>query len=226
MTVRGEKLVEYLSGSSGEPGECPYELLEEMWRGHPVDSVRTIALSNDAIGRPQVAWMLSELRERARPLVDLLPQLLRDSDSYTRYYAVESVRYVAGSDDGQLLAQALRALTDADPHVQSKALWLLANMDDEQLDAATGHASGDLASELSLLRSGEASARWRDRCERGGRLDCQIAVAAVARDHKIVDSRLPAIAASEWPEVREFAAEELRWRETRARQGLRREGTR
>jgi len=102
------------------------DLLTEVFRGHPVESLRRLLHSDEETAVKAGAWILSELGVRAAPMMADIVALLGHPLRYVRFFALDAVLASATSEDGVAVATAIGLINDPDDAVRWKALTFLA----------------------------------------------------------------------------------------------------
>ena len=135
-------------------GEYVNGLLEELFRGYSVDSVRQLLHHDNAALAIAGAFLVSELGILAQPLLDEVPRLLEHPQPEVRFDALDCVLVCARREqDGPLLATASSLVMDAEAPVRWKAIKFLARAASDCLVGATPFATGDVRLGLRWLSS-------------------------------------------------------------------------
>lgn len=190
--------------------EATNKLLRAFFAGYPIERLRLVLRSDDDDAVRAGAWIASELGVAAAPLINDVSPLLRHPLKLVRFFAVDAVLAAASADDGEVIAQAVGLIEDAEEAVRWKVLHLLARASSDQLAAALVRASrADLAGRLRWLAA--EPLRLEDVVTRldGDRLDRMFAVAGAARLASGRTQALRRATSSDDDEVRTFAREEL-----------------
>jgi hypothetical protein len=216
QTRTGDELIERIRAHSTDDavvGPAANDLLDELYRGYPVENLRVLLQGDEPSARTG-AWLLSELGERAAPLLDDVAVLLAHRHRNVRFFAVDVVLENAGGDDGPLIARTINLITDPESAVRWKVLGFLADATTEQLMAGAAHLPpgrlADLARWLIGYDTGEP-----DRAEVAAGLSAPdpltrlFAVAVAARLAEEDTALLEQAAAAADEEVRTFARERL-----------------
>lgn len=113
-----------------------HALLQHYFAGFPVDTLTSLLSKSSPVIRCSAIWIASELGVRATALLPYAVNLLSDENKATRYYAMDVV--VTCATDERVLAfpALLRMLRDDDKDVRIRAMRLLANASNQQLEAA------------------------------------------------------------------------------------------
>jgi len=109
------------------------ELLAEVYNGYPVTNLRQLLHSEEENAIKAGVWIASELGEIARPLLSEISRLLRHSLRYVRFCALDAVLLIAFATDGEVIAEAIRLLDDADEAVRWKTMHFLSKATPNQL---------------------------------------------------------------------------------------------
>lgn len=135
------------------------ELLREFHRGYPLDDLRVLLRSDDERILTLAAWLLSELGEKSRPLLNDVVPLLSHPLKGIRFWVLASLFWTS-PQNGCDLAQAFELLEDSEPGIRWKVLDILTRVSLEQIEAARNclelrrsnlsHLAG-----LSVLRNGD-----------------------------------------------------------------------
>ncbi|GGP13759.1 hypothetical protein LDL08_21050 [Nonomuraea glycinis] len=116
-------------------GQAANDLLNELFGGYPVESLRALLHSGDDDAVQTGAWLLSELGEQAAPLLEEVPALLAHQRLQVRFFAVEFVLLAADERHAGIIAQVLTLSRAADTAIRWKVLHFLAMASTEQLMA-------------------------------------------------------------------------------------------
>jgi hypothetical protein len=213
-TPRGDALIERIR--QGGNGEAPRELIKEFATGYPVANLRRLFQSelDDAVKTG--AWIASELGERVIPLLGDLSGLLRHPLRFVRAFALDAILVAASPSNGDIIAQAVRAIDDEDEGVRWKAMHFLARASVQQLRASVKYLTDIRHAALvrwllevtSDLRIGEII----DRTDDGAASTRLFAAAAAARIGSTTLDALHHVADSKDVETSSFAREWLRIR--------------
>ncbi len=146
---RGDELIDRLC--AGENDSAANDLLTEIFRGYPVESLRRLLHSDQESAVKAGAWILSELGVRAAPMMTDIVALLGHPLRYVRFFAVDAVLAGATAEDGAAVAAAVGLIDDPDDAVRWKALTFLAWADAGQLAAALEHLPSPLRDRVEWL---------------------------------------------------------------------------
>ncbi|MFC4118729.1 hypothetical protein [Nonomuraea zeae] len=217
QTETGDDLIERIrthSAEDGVVGPAANDLLDELFKGYPVENLTRLLHSDDEVVVRTGAWVLSELGELAAPLMDEVPALLASPIRNVRYFAIEVVLASADEQHGPAIAQVLNLSADPDGALRWKVLNFLAEATVEQMQAgAAGLNPGqvrELAEWLVLQETGEPDpAGVTVRLEVGDPVTRLFAAAAAAWLSDEDLSLLERAATVEDEEIRSFAQERL-----------------
>lgn len=193
-----------------------HDLLQLYFDGLSVETLRPFVVSDDEHIRRSVAFILSELGARARPLVADVGTLLASSVPRVRADAMDVLTVCSVGEHAQLFAHVVRGLDDADPAFRAHAMDLVANADASQLDAArrTFEASSGDHPHVSLLErlvgAEIAPASVSQMLRAPGALERRYGAIAAARVARRAPAFLDEAAASEDEGVRAFAERQRR----------------
>jgi hypothetical protein len=145
-TVRGDELiVRILTGD--ETGGT--ELLNECWRGYPVERVSSLLRSNVESAVKTGVFITSELAKRSRLLLSDVEPLLTHPDTGVRAEAIDTINLAGTAADAEIVARAIERITDSDRSVRYSAFQLLAAGSREKVEAGGGCV--DDAQEIQLF---------------------------------------------------------------------------
>jgi len=134
---RGDELLaRILAGDDTGTGT---ELLNECWRGYPVERLSALLRSDVESAVKTGVFITSELAGRSRPLLNDVEPLLNHPDTWVRTDAIDTVNLAATADDAEIVARAIERITDSDRSVGDSAFTLLAAADRDMLDASWGY---------------------------------------------------------------------------------------
>ncbi|MEU7862296.1 hypothetical protein [Nonomuraea sp. NPDC049141] len=215
----GDDLIERIRthpGNDAVVGPAANDLLDELYAGYPVENLGRLLHSDDNASVRTGAWLLSELGERAAPMMTEIPALLGHPLLYVRFFAVEVV--VTNATDGPVIARTLNLSQDPEPAVRWKVLRFLAVATVDQLAAGVPHLPpGHIRTLTEWLISQESEqAAPREIIERLEADDLTTRLFAAAAAARLSgrggeDSTLLERAAdTETEEIRSFALERLR----------------
>ncbi|MFZ2875059.1 MAG: hypothetical protein WAZ94_11330 [Phycisphaerales bacterium] len=110
-----------------------YALLQHYFAGRSLAHLSPLMRSPHPLVKRAVIFVLSELGQRAEPLVEEVLPLARDADRLVRYQALEVIAVCARGDNAALTREIGRALDDTEPSLE---MGLLVRLDVAQLGAA------------------------------------------------------------------------------------------
>lgn len=138
---KGQRLLDDILSNPGSASVelLANELLRECHRGYPIKNLRCLLVSQtDDLVKAGV-WIVSELGNKATPLLDNMSRLLNHSLSYVRFFAIDSVLTCATSKEDKAIVAVILMLNDNDASVRWKAIDFLSRATGEQLRAAHNH---------------------------------------------------------------------------------------
>jgi hypothetical protein len=136
-----EMLQLLLSSSHDQDGALANDLLGELGRTVPLESLRLLLTSANARTRAAGAFMATFQNQNISSMLGELAALLGESNPRTRFDAVEAILRCSTRDHGEYLAQALFALDDAHDGVRMGAVQFVRFAKDWQLKLAREHAA-------------------------------------------------------------------------------------
>lgn len=133
-----KKLIDHLMSNPETCGSdgVAYKLLNEYYRGSPVESLRTLLSSTDDRLVGEATWIASELPDEGKPLLGDVTRLLVHPSKKVRFWAIECVLIWAGASNGRELSLAIPLVDDPEEAVREQAMRFLAYASREQLQAA------------------------------------------------------------------------------------------
>jgi hypothetical protein len=211
LASHGDELIDRLC--AGENDSSANDLLTELFRGYPVESLRRLLRSDEEPAVKAGAWILSELGVRAAPMMTDIVALLGHPLRYVRFFAVDAVLAAATAEDGAAVAAAIELTDDPDDAVRWKVLTFLAWASAEQLAAGVEHLRPPLRDRTEwLARAGSGAVAGSDvlaALDGPDRLARLFAAAATVRLAGRDRDLLRHAAASSDAEVSSFAQEQL-----------------
>ncbi|MEQ1878037.1 MAG: hypothetical protein ABL958_15445 [Bdellovibrionia bacterium] len=112
-----------------------YELLQDYFRGYPVETLRLLLRHENILVQRVAVWIASELGDQGCGLLHEVIPLLESPDRRSRAYALDVVIVCAiGADVGEIVHIA-RAMESDDNGIRMLAMQLMSNADQSQLDA-------------------------------------------------------------------------------------------
>jgi len=130
---RGDELLaRILAGDDTGTGT---ELLNECWRGYPVERIRALLRSDVESAVKTGVFITSELAKLSCPLLNDVEPLLNHRDTWVRGDAIDTVNLAATVDHGEIVARAIEHITDSKRGIRFSAFTLLAASTRERLEA-------------------------------------------------------------------------------------------
>lgn len=158
----GPEILQLLLSSTDEhDGALASDLLVDLGRTVPLESLRLLLTSPNARTRAAGAFLATFQNQNISSMVSELAALLGDSNSRTRFDAVESILRCSTRDHGEYLAQALFALDDEHDAVRMGAVQFVRFARDWQLRLARQHAAL-LKPQTAFSVISDISEQWRD----------------------------------------------------------------
>jgi|SRR5665213_168316 len=215
ITRGDELLARVLSGDDLESG-IANDLLNEFFRGYPIDNLVRLLRSDDERVVRSGAWIASELARDAKPVLEHLIPLFNSTDTRVRYYCVETVLTAATAQDGEVVGHAISRITDDERPVRRMTFELLARAGRSPLLAGAAYVKDSRI--VSLLEWVlEIESELRDNDEIAARL-CEsdvlrrlFAAVAAARIYRRNPHYLQLAVSLGESEAQSFAASELAW---------------
>jgi hypothetical protein len=221
MMSRGDTLMGRVL--AGENGAAANDLLSEFVCGYPLDRLRLLLQSKNDDAVRTGAFIASELGRQFAPLIDEAASMLDHPIASVRFDALDVILVVATTEHADLLARAIRLISDSDKSVRWKAMRFLRRATIEQLNAALAYLDEDalkvragwiVDAERKVFSADEIGKKLRA----ANRLDRVFASVAAARLSLRGSTRLLEIAAaSADDEVSSFARDELELLQPRQR---------
>jgi len=103
---------------SGEDTDFSQELWAAFANGFPIDNLKPLLTSTDQKILGLGAYLIYELGAKARPLLDDIVPLLKNSDPQIRGSAIIAIEECATKFDTHALGKVMESLNDPDPFVQ------------------------------------------------------------------------------------------------------------
>lgn len=185
---RDDELRQLLQRVERDPGNGPLatELLRELHRGYPVESLRVLTSSDDEDVVKTGVWLASELGSRCRPILSDIEALLYHECTYVRYFAVDCMLSTLRAGDGEVVSRVLRLMEDESPAVRRKVMDFAARIPiarlEEILAAAEGSdLSDDHVAGIQLLTSLTSPDRIETFLLDSNPIRCRYGAAAAAR---------------------------------------------
>ena len=140
---KGDRLISILLQGEDPSGKLGNDLLREFQRGYPLSKLRRLLKSKNEDVVRIGSWIVAELGSDARPLFADIIELLKHSYPKVRFWALESIIVLAGTEDGPTVNRALDLVEDPVPGIRWKAMQLLARVSDATLQAALKTTTAD-----------------------------------------------------------------------------------
>lgn len=140
-----DEMIELLLAASDNDGKVANELLSEFWRGYPIENLRRLfvpAASGDA------AFIVSELGEKARPLIKEIASLVDHERPRIRGDAISALSMCTTWEDDWAVAKVVMGLSDEHSGVRWTASNALRYMDSKTLRAGFEHLHRDQPSSV------------------------------------------------------------------------------
>ncbi len=202
-------------GGHASGGVVENELLNEFFRGYPLQKLLILLRSPEENAFEAGAWIASELGRAVTSLVNDLSPFLEHPSPYVRYFIMDAILVGATTMQGEALAKAVLAIRDQDVRVRQRALYFLAHATNDQLTASGTYVHDVMITILLtwLLNAEDTHAFEQSVIERLHDEDSLVrlfAVAAAARHDWIDRALLEKAASSPDTDVSAFAERELK----------------
>jgi hypothetical protein len=212
--TRGDELLALVL--SGDESGISNDLLNEFFRGYPIDNLVKLLRSDDKRVVQNGAWIASELARDAKPILRYLIPLFDSPDMRVRYYCVETALTAATDEDGEVMGSAILRIADDERPVRRVTFELMARADRLPLLAGVPYIkdSGIVALLEWVLeiesesRGDDEIAAWLHESDGLGRL---FAVVAAARVYRRNPHYLQLAASLSESDAQSLAASELAW---------------
>ncbi len=142
---RGQQLINELLADSArfdEEGKS-YDLLQEYFEGFPVNTLRALLSNEDHMVKRAAIWVVAELGEDAKELINDVIPLLNYEDRYIKYYAIESIMVFTNSVNFARFEHIIYRLHDEDPAIRQLAMRLVSYANEFQLEATLQSITAD-----------------------------------------------------------------------------------
>src|SRR5438128_9103154 len=126
---------------SSNIGILANDLLGEFHRGFPVENLRKLLSSSDEEVVKTGVFIVSELGNKAVPLLADVVRLLKHPTKMVRFDSVDSVLTCAAPSNKAELASVIPLVDDTEGGVRWKAMDFLCRASEEQLEAALSFLS-------------------------------------------------------------------------------------
>lgn len=113
-----------------------YRLLQCYFHGFSKETLRPLLRSDDIFIQRSAVFVISELGNAARELIDDLPRLLAAADAEVQWGATESIAVCATDEYADRFAHVALMLDARDPQIRQLAMRLVVRADAGQLRAA------------------------------------------------------------------------------------------
>lgn len=110
-----------------------YDLLQEYFKSGSVKSLGPLLGHENLFVRKTAVWIGSELAERMAIHKERIVWLLRDSDRYVCYYALECLAIISSSGVCDLFYYIVKAISNSDDVLIKLSMNLISNASDRQL---------------------------------------------------------------------------------------------
>jgi hypothetical protein len=127
----------------GGNGEAQNRLLDEFFRGYPIERLRILLRSDDDDVAEAGLFIAGELGKRAARVMDDVERLLGHPESGLRFDAAQAVLYGASSEHGETIAKAVGPIRDPDEAVRLMVIRVLDGLGKEALAASLPHQEDD-----------------------------------------------------------------------------------
>lgn len=143
--LKGEELIsELLSDPQAFANQAkPDLLLQEYFRGFPLDTLRPLIYSDNLYVKSAASYMLSELGKQGRELVVDTVKLLNEESAVVRFSAIESIMTCATGELANYFVYVVQALEDEHLGIRVQVMKLVYNASTEQLLAAYNWYAGE-----------------------------------------------------------------------------------
>jgi hypothetical protein len=214
--ARGDELLaRVLSGDEWESG-ISNDLLNEFFRGYPIDNLVRLLRSDDERVVQSGAWIASELARESKPILKHLIPLFDSPNTRVRYYCVETVLTAATDEDGEVVGSAISRIADDERPVRRMTFELMTRADRSPLLAGVPYVKDSQIADL-LEWALEVESESRDDDEIAARLRESdglgrlFAVVAAARVYRRNPHYLQLAASLDESDAQSLAASELAW---------------
>ncbi|MBC7767171.1 MAG: hypothetical protein H7124_00100 [Phycisphaerales bacterium] len=203
------------NGPEAADGKIANDLLSEFWRGYPIENLRRLFVPP---ARGDAAFLVSELGEKARPLISEIAELVSDERPRIRGDAIRALSMCTTWEDGWAVGKIVMALGDPHDGVRRTATDALRYMESETLQAGFEYLHENLPNSayarfksafLMLERRPEQAAVTLQRLlTADDAITRSFGAAMAVRPRRFIDAPFVALAeASSDPEIRKIARE-------------------
>jgi hypothetical protein len=214
--IRGDELLaRVLSGDEWGSGVAN-DLLNEFFRGYPIEKLTTLLRSDDEQVVQSGAWIASELAREARPILGELVTLLDFPNVRVKYYAIETALTAATEHDEEVTARAVSLIGSSEPPIRRASFELSARADPAVLAASLPYiVDRHVAALLEWALQVESESRDDDeitsRLREPDGLGRLFAVVSAARVYRRNPHYLQLAASMGESDAQALAASELAW---------------
>jgi hypothetical protein len=211
--TRGDELLARVLSGEGWGAGTANDLLNEFFRGYPVENLIMLLQSDDEVVTQSGAWIASELGGDARPILNCLLPLFKHRNLRVRYYSVETVLTAAGDEDGEIVGGAVALITDQERPVRQMAFQLMTRADSSLLTAGVPFVGDpEMAALLEwALKVADDPCDIEARLHDSNSLKQLFAVIAAARIYTPSPQYLQLATSLDDSDAQSFAISELRW---------------
>jgi len=117
-----------LNGKTGSSRSYSNQLLDFIWDGYPVENILPLFKSKNNQTLRAAVWISSELGSVGRILISDILVLLKNSDPYIRFWAIDALIAKINEQDGKAMCAVLSMIKDKDVGVRWKVLDFLARI--------------------------------------------------------------------------------------------------
>jgi hypothetical protein len=134
----GDQFLERILSGGGD-STAAHDLLNECFRGYPVENLRRLLKNSDEAAVKAGVWIASELGNAALPLLGDVAPLLDHPSPHVRFFALDVVLLVASATHGDVIATAIHLIDHTSEAVRWKCMQFLARATPAQLRASLPH---------------------------------------------------------------------------------------
>ena len=196
-------------------GRIVNDLLSEFWRGYPIENLRRLFVPP---ARGDAAFLVSELGEKARPLIREIAELVSDERPRIRGDAISALSMCTTWEDGWAVSKIVMALGDPHDGVRRMATGALRYMESKTLQAGfeylhekqpnSAYARFKNAFLMLERRPGQAAATLQRLLTADDTITRLFGAAMAVRPRRFIDAAFVALAeASSDPEISTIARE-------------------
>lgn len=129
-----------------------YQLLQAYFSGHDIETLKGLLGHEDQRVQREAMFVVSELGERAIPLIDDVIPLLTSGDRKLKYEALEVLAVCGEGERASEFVHVVSALDSDDDVIRALAMRLMSRADNSQLIAARRNLRGDSIVQLTHAR--------------------------------------------------------------------------